>query len=166
MLRFLSYNIVFQEVPGEVSLAINISNCPNGCKGCHSPYLQEDKGDILDESMIDALLVKYGDAVTCICFMGGDADPQTVERLSRYIRKSTDSQLKTAWYSGKARLQKNCSIANFDYLKLGPYVESLGGLDSSTTNQHFYLIIAGELVDESFLFQKKKGHEAHFVESI
>jgi len=166
MLRFLSYNIVFQEVPGEVSLAINISNCPNGCKGCHSPYLQEDKGDILDESMIDALLVKYGDAVTCICFMGGDADPQTVERLSRYIRKSTDSQLKTAWYSGKARLQKNCSIANFDYLKLGPYVESLGGLDSSTTNQHFYRIIAGELVDESFLFQKKKGHEAHFVESI
>jgi len=166
MLRFLSYNIVFQEVPAEVSLAINISNCPNGCKGCHSPYLQEDKGDILDESMIDALLVKYGDAVTCICFMGGDADPQTVERLSRYIRKSTDSQLKTAWYSGKARLQKNCSIANFDYLKLGPYVESLGGLDSSTTNQHFYRIIAGELVDESFLFQKKKGHEAHFVESI
>jgi len=160
MLRFLSYNIVFQEVPGEVSLAINISNCPNGCKGCHSPYLQEDKGDILDESMIDALLVKYGDAVTCICFMGGDADPQTVERLSRYIRKSTDSQLKTAWYSGKARLQKNCSIANFDYLKLGPYVESLGGLDSSATNQHFYRIENGNLIDETFRFQKKKGSMA------
>jgi len=166
MLRFLSYNIVFQEVPGEVSLAINISNCPNGCKGCHSPYLQEDKGDILDESMIDALLVKYGDAITCICFMGGDADPQTVERLSRYIHKSTDSQLKTAWYSGKARFPEDCSVDNFNYIKLGSYIESMGGLDSSDTNQRFYCVIAGELVDESFLFQKKKEREKHFVDSI
>jgi anaerobic ribonucleoside-triphosphate reductase activating protein len=165
MLRFLSYNIVFQEVPGEVSLAINISNCPNGCKGCHSLYLQEDKGDILDESVIDALLVKYGDAVTCICFMGGDADPLAVENLSCYIRKSTDSELKTAWYSGKARLQENCSITNFDYLKLGPYVESLGGLDSPDTNQRFYRIVSGKLMNESWLFQKKKGSGTYFTES-
>jgi len=160
MLRFLSYNIVFQEVPGEVSLAINISNCPNGCKGCHSPYLQEDKGDILDESMIDALLVKYGDAVTCICFMGGDADPLAVENLSRYIRRSTVEQLKTAWYSGKAKLPANCSVSSFNYIKLGPYIESLGGLDSSTTNQHFYRIENGNLINETLHFQKKKGSMA------
>lgn len=163
MLRFLSYNIVFQEVPGEVSLAINISNCPNGCKGCHSPYLQEDKGDILNEGLIDSLLVKYGSAVTCICFMGGDADPQTVERLSLYIRKSSDSQLKTAWYSGKTRLQENCSIASFDYIKLGPYIESLGGLDSPDTNQRFYRVENGELMDESWIFQKKKENGAFFL---
>lgn len=156
MLRFLSYNIVFQEVPGEVSLAINISNCPNGCKGCHSPYLQEDKGDILDESMIDALLVKYGNAVTCICFMGGDADPLAVENLSRYIRRSTVEQLKTAWYSGKMKLPANCSVSSFNYIKLGPYVEDLGGLDYSTTNQRFYRIDNNVLVDETFHFQKKK----------
>lgn len=160
MLRFLSYNIVFQEVPGEVSLAINISNCPNGCKGCHSLYLQEDKGDILDESVIDTLLVKYGDAITCICFMGGDADPLAVENLSCYIRKSTGEQLKTAWYSGKMNLPDNCSISSFNYIKLGPYIESLGGLDSSATNQHFYRIENGNLTDETFRFQKKKGNMA------
>lgn len=160
MLRYHSYKIVFQEVPDEVTLAINLSNCPNGCKGCHSPYLQDNKGDVLDTSVIDNLLVKYGKAITCICFMGGDADPLTVENLSRYIRKSTDSKLKTAWYSGKMKLPANSSINSFNYIKLGPYIESLGGLDSSTTNQHFYRIKNGNLIDETFLFQKKKGRMA------
>jgi anaerobic ribonucleoside-triphosphate reductase activating protein len=97
MLRFLSYNIVFQEVSGEVTLAINLSNCPNRCKGCHSPYLQEDKGDTLDESVIAALLAKYGEVITCFCFMGGDNDPATVESLSLYIRETTQNFIKTAW---------------------------------------------------------------------
>jgi anaerobic ribonucleoside-triphosphate reductase activating protein len=164
MLRFLSYNIVFQEVPNEVTLAINLSNCPNRCKGCHSPYLQEDKGDFLDENVINTLLVKYGAAITCVCFMGGDTEPQEVERLSNYIKKSTDTQMKTAWYSGKANFPDNFSITNFDYLKLGPYVESLGGLDSPNTNQCFYSIENGKLTDKSMLFQKKKSN-ATFVHS-
>ena len=29
MLKYANYDIVFQEVPDEVTLAINISNCPN-----------------------------------------------------------------------------------------------------------------------------------------
>ncbi|MCL2247577.1 MAG: anaerobic ribonucleoside-triphosphate reductase activating protein, partial [Lentimicrobiaceae bacterium] len=71
-MRFLSYDIVFQEVPGEVALAINISNCPNRCKGCHSSHLQEDTGEELTEDVLFSLLNIYGNAVTCVCFMGGD----------------------------------------------------------------------------------------------
>lgn len=160
MLRYHSYNIVFQEVPGEVTLAINLTNCPNGCKACHSSYLQEDTGDVLDKSVIDALLVKYGGAITCICFMGGDAEPHAVEKLALYIRSQTNFRLKTAWYSGKAQLPESCTVSNFNYIKLGPYIESQGGLDSPTTNQRFYRIYNGELFDETCHFQNKKGYVA------
>ncbi|MBP1676825.1 MAG: hypothetical protein H6Q20_1384 [Bacteroidetes bacterium] len=157
MLQYLSYNIVFQEVPGEVTLAINLSNCPNRCKGCHSPFLQENIGDVLDEAVINALLIKYGEAITCICFMGGDADPQMIEQLCSYIKSYTNGQVKTAWYSGKQTLPDGFDIRELNYLKLGPYVESLGGLDSPDTNQRFYVIVRGELMDQSVFFQKKKG---------
>jgi anaerobic ribonucleoside-triphosphate reductase activating protein len=158
MLRFLSYNIVFQEVPGEVTLAINISGCPNRCKGCHSPYLQEDKGDTLDESVIAALLNKYGEAITCICFMGGDNDPSEVQKLAHHIKNTTNSRLKTAWYSGKSILPENFDMAYLDYIKLGPYVESLGGLDASGTNQRFYCIEVGKLKDDTGRFWKNSNH--------
>lgn len=156
MLRYHSYNIVFQEVPGEVTLAINLSNCPNRCKGCHSPYLQEDKGDVLSESVMDKLLIKYSAAITCVCFMGGDADPHEVNKLAGYIKKIKHTHLKTAWYSGKANFPDSCSIDNFNYLKVGAYVESRGGLDSPNTNQRFYRIENGELIDETTFFLKKR----------
>ncbi|MEA4935815.1 MAG: anaerobic ribonucleoside-triphosphate reductase activating protein [Paludibacter sp.] len=155
MLQFLSYNIVFQEVPGEVTLAINISGCPNCCKGCHSPYLQEDKGDELNENVIADLLAKYGNAITCVCFMGGDNDPLAVEQLSRNIRKMTNSRLKTAWYSGKSKLPEHYFAGSFDYIKLGPYNEKLGGLDAPSGNQRFYKVKDGLMEDMTDSFTKR-----------
>jgi anaerobic ribonucleoside-triphosphate reductase activating protein len=157
MLRFANYDIVFQEVPGEITLAINLSNCPNRCKGCHSPYLMENTGMILDRNALDVLLDKYGEAVTCVCFMGGDASPKEVEELAGYVHCRTGGQLKTAWYSGKPALPQGCLIEHFDYIKLGPYMEHLGGLDSVTTNQRFYRVDNGAMVDVTGGFQKKKA---------
>ena len=37
MLKYAGYDIVFQEIPDEVTLAISLTNCPNRCPGCHSP---------------------------------------------------------------------------------------------------------------------------------
>jgi anaerobic ribonucleoside-triphosphate reductase activating protein len=155
MLRFVNYNIVFQEVPGEVTLAINLSNCPNRCRGCHSPYLQEDAGDVLDKSCLEALLEKYGRAVTCICFMGGDADAQEIARLACFIQQKTCGQTRTAWYSGKACLPAGFALSHFNYIKLGAYIEQRGGLDSETTNQRFYRIDNGNMVDITGKFLKK-----------
>ena len=39
MLKYVNTDIVFQEIPDEVTLAVNISNCPCRCPGCHSQYL-------------------------------------------------------------------------------------------------------------------------------
>ena len=155
MLRFVNYNIVFQEIPDEVTLAVNLSNCPNHCEGCHSPYLREDAGEVLNEEMLLGLINKYKTALTCVCFMGGDATPDEVERLAGFIRKKTKGGLKTGWYSGKDTLPKTCSLHNFNYIKLGGYRKHLGGLNSQTTNQRFYRIEENRMVDISHRFLKK-----------
>ena len=134
MLKVASYDIVFQEIPGEVTLALNLSNCPCHCPGCHSPHLAEDIGEPLDESLLDALIAKYAGLITCVAFMGGDAEPAEVARLAEHVKG-----LKTAWYSGRPSTPNNLSTPTpFHYVKFGPYIEALGGLKSPTTNQRLY----------------------------
>lgn len=150
MLKYVDYDIVFQEIPDEVTLAVNLSNCPYRCKGCHSPQLQEDIGTPLDESVIDGLLQAYGRAITCICFMGGDAATDELYRLADFIRKSSNGKIKTACYSGNDRLPENCTD-HFDFVKTGPYIKALGGLDKKTTNQRLYRIGSGTITDITHL---------------
>lgn len=152
MLRLASYDIVFQEIPGEVTLALNLSGCPNRCQGCHSPHLREDIGEILDESLIGGLLRTYGSSVTCVCFMGGDGNPEQVEMLSGFIKSQSDGRLKTGWYSGKGVFPAGLKPESFDYVKLGPYMPEHGGLRSTGTNQRMYRIENGEMIDMTRLF--------------
>ena len=152
MLRYVDYDIVFQEIPDEVTLAINLSNCPNRCKGCHSPHLLENVGESLTEESLGHLLQKYGKAVTCVCFMGGDAEPFEVERLAGFLDRQSIALVKVGWYSGKNELPEGLSVQNFEYIKLGPYIEKLGGLKSPDTNQHFYRIYGDEMKDITYRF--------------
>lgn len=147
MLRLASYDIVFQEIPDHVTLALNLSDCPNRCAGCHSPHLQDDVGEPMDERMISGLLARYGDAITCICFMGGDAATDEVQRLAALVRGASGGRIRTAWYSGRQHLPNDFGVEHFDFIKLGPYVERLGGLDSPTTNQRLYRVEADGLRD-------------------
>ena len=133
MLKVASFDIVFQEIPGEVTLALNLSNCPCHCPGCHSPHLAEDIGEVLDEELMADLIARYGSTITCIAFMGGDSDPEEVAIWAEYVKKGG---WKTAWYSGRTNYPKDERA--FDYVKLGPYIESLGGLKSEKTNQRLY----------------------------
>ena len=130
-MKVASFDIVFQEIPGEVTLALNLSGCPCHCPGCHSPHLWEDIGEPLNAELLDGLIARYGSMITCVCFMGGDQDPEEVARWATYVRP-----LKTAWYSGRQHFPKDEQA--FDYVKLGPYIDSLGGLKSPTTNQRLY----------------------------
>ena len=157
-MKYVNYSVVFREVPNEVTLAINLSNCPNNCKGCHSPYLREDTGKILDNNILVQLLEKYENAITCICFMGGDASPKEVEKCSIFIRDQTNRRIKTGWYSGKDSFPQQCSLKNFDYIKLGAYVAHLGGLDSITTNQRFYHIKKGKMINMTAMFFVQHPH--------
>ena len=55
-LKVASFDIVFQEIPGEVTLALNLSGCPCHCPGCHSQHLWEDIGEELNAELLDGLL--------------------------------------------------------------------------------------------------------------
>lgn len=151
-MKIASYDIVFQEVPGQVTLALNITQCPNHCPGCHSPHLQEDTGLALDRAMMDSLLEKYARDITCVCFMGGDSEPETVMELADYVHAAG---LLSAWYSGRQKLPDCFKYDCLDYVKVGPYVESRGPLSNPDSNQKMYRIEGGELKDITHLFWKK-----------
>lgn len=137
MLKYVNTGVVFQEIPDETTLAINISNCPCRCPGCHSHYLWEDIGLPLDTDAIDTFVQQYGQDITCIAFMGGDNDPKGVNMLAQYIHE-VHPQYKVAWYSGKTVIVPSVTRQDFDYIKIGPYIRHLGPLKSPTTNQRLY----------------------------
>lgn len=145
-MKFVDYDIVFQEIPDEVTLAINIANCPFRCAGCHSPHLQRDEGEPLDDMALTKLLNVYVKQITCVCFMGGDATPEAVCRCAQHIRSSTAGRVKTAWYSGRNTPYEK-ALTCFDYVKTGAYNEALGGLRARETNQRLYKIEHNQLTD-------------------
>ena len=118
MLKYVNTGIVFQEIPDEVTLAINISNCPCHCPGCHSHYLWEDIGMPLNTDAIDDFVSQYGTDITCIAFMGGDCDPKGVNQLAQYIHEF-HPQFHVAWYSGRLRVPAVVNKADFVYQALG-----------------------------------------------
>lgn len=147
MLKYVNTGVVFQEIPDEVTLAINISNCPCRCPGCHSQYLWADTGKPLDEAAIDSFAQQFGNDITCIAFMGGDAEPAEVNRLARYIRQSYPS-FKVAWYSGRIRIPSAICKNDFHYIKTGPYIRHLGPLNKPTTNQRLYRVKADATMED------------------
>lgn len=156
-MKYVDTKVVFSEVPDEVTLAINISGCPVKCPGCHSSYLAQDIGEILDESSL-ASLIDSNKGISCVSFQGGDADPLYVRKLSDWIH-TAHKGLKTAWYSGRGLQQASGVIASLDFVKVGPYIDELGALDSETTNQRFYRIYhepqGDRLEDWTWKFRKK-----------
>lgn len=143
MLKYVNTGVVFQEIPDEVTLSINLSRCPCHCPGCHSQYLWQDIGEPLTSMALEGLVREYGADITCVCFMGGDAEPQYVGQLAKYLRRE-HPELKVAWYSGRARVPQTVRKADFDYIKVGPYIEHLGCLKERTTNQRLYKRASGD----------------------
>lgn len=152
MLKYVDTKVVFAEIPDEITLAINISGCPCNCKGCHSSYLAKDIGEPLDLQHLTNL-IDSNKGISCVCIMGGDANPSEVDDIAQDI-KEYYPELKVGWYSGRQELSKDIELGNFDYIKLGPYIEEFGPLNSKTTNQRFYKVSNGELVDITSKFWK------------
>ena len=154
MLKYVNHDIVFQEFPDEVTLAVNLSRCPCACPGCHSTYLWGDNGEELTEERWLALVEQYGRTITCAALMGGDNDPAAVGELFALVRRVYGDKLKTGWYSGRAQLPKDFDPRLFDYVKLGPYIEERGPLKAATTNQRLYRFVDGQQTDITACFHK------------
>jgi len=136
-MKYTDTQIGFQEFPDEISLLINISNCPFHCPGCHSPELWEDIGIELTKEELSKL-IQSNKGITCIGFMGGNL--KEVSLLAEYV-KNIDSSLKVGWYTGGIITEKKFpELEFFNYIKTGPYIRELGGLNYPSTNQRFYKI--------------------------
>ena len=139
-MKYVETEIVFREIPNEITLAINISECPNKCPSCHSKHLWTDIGKPLNWHSLREL-IKKNRGISCVCFMGGDGDTLTINHLAESIKNSPIYEyLKIGWYSGLSEIPDNIEVKNFDYIKLGPYIEELGPLNNPNTNQRFYEI--------------------------
>lgn len=155
-LRYKGYSIVLQEVPDEITLAINFCGCPYKCKGCHSQYLWDNNGNDFKEEELRDLLNKYSFALTCVCFMGGDWEIEELKKLKKIIE---EYKLKTAIYSGSDRLETFITLKElrFNYIKIGSYQEKRGGLRSKETNQKMYKLENGNYIDITNRFLLKEN---------
>ena len=157
MLKYTGTLICFREIPDKVTLAINISNCPNHCIGCHSPYLRNDIGtELTDYELFN--LVDSNDGINCICFMGEGRDiPRLVEIMA--LLKLEYPKIETALYTGSDEFDETIFNGTLDYLKIGHYDDKYGPLDKETTNQRLYHIVDGKRVDITSLFWRKPMYE-------
>lgn len=137
-MKYRETAIVLSEIPDHITLAINISGCPIHCPECHSKYLWEDVGEELNESSLTSLIENNPD-VNCVCFMGGDNEPNYVINLAKYVREHYPS-LALGWYSGMTEAFKDWGWY-FDYLKIGPFIAEKGPINKPTTNQKMYKVI-------------------------
>lgn len=128
-------NVVLEEIPDRVTLAVEISNCQGNCIGCHSPFLKNDVGEELTEDVVDTLISdNFG--VNCFLLLGEGRDPDAVRKLALHLRKAHPS-LETAIYSGRKAVEDEL-FDLFDYVKVGPFILEYGPLNKETTNQKLY----------------------------
>lgn len=136
-MKYVDTLVSFSEIPDEITLCINISNCPNKCEGCHSSWLQENIGIELNNYELYDIINKNS-GISCVCFMGGDSNPEEINNLAIKIKSKN---LKVGWYSGNSKISDKINIKNFDYIKIGPYLKDKGPLSDKNTNQKMYKII-------------------------
>lgn len=147
LFRYCSEEVVFQEVPGEVSLAYTMTGCPVGCKGCHSADTWAvGSGLELTLDYLEQQMRRYHGFITCLAFMGGEWRPRM---LKAALQLAHSKGLKTCLYTG----YEDAPIElrrHLDYLKTGPWIKALGGLDSAHTNQKFYDLRSETLLNVAF----------------
>lgn len=135
MLRFLETKVVFREIPDEIVLATNITNCPIHCKDCHSKHLWENIGSDLTITKLNHLIAE-NEGISCICFMGGDSDTNYLNNLAKYIKSNYN--IKVGWYSGQDSIDNMVNLEYFDYIKIGHFNGK--PLNNKDTNQRLYRI--------------------------
>ncbi len=146
-MRFHDFQIVLQEVPGEVSLCFSITGCELRCEGCHSPYLwKKGTGTELTEDYYMNTLNKYLGLASCVLFMGGEWHR---ERLVKFLIQAKMIGYKTCLYTGEERVEEEV-LRHLDYLKTGKWVKEKGGLESVCRNQHFINVNTKENLNQVF----------------
>ena len=149
MLKYLSVIESFTEVPDEISLYIPLTGCRIRCPECNSKWLWEFTGEELTPVKFLELLQKHR-GITCVCIGGGEGDMQNLNALFQVAKAY---KKKTCWYTGMDYIPDAINLKCLDYIKVGSYKGY--PLDNPKTNQKFYEVHQGTLVNITYKFQKQ-----------
>lgn len=146
-MNYFDFQVVLQEVPGEISLCFSITGCPLRCEGCHSPFLwKKGTGSKLTKEKYCELLQQYKNLASCVLFMGGE---WYKEELIELLKLAKEQQFKTCLYTGEKQVEKEI-LNELTWIKTGKWIESLGGLSSKKTNQKFIEIKTNTTLNHLF----------------
>ncbi|WP_298643184.1 anaerobic ribonucleoside-triphosphate reductase activating protein [uncultured Cardiobacterium sp.] len=147
MLRYVHEDIVWQEVPGEVSLAYTIAGCPLRCPGCHSTYTwNPNQGTALTPAHLQRRIEDYAGLLSCVLFFGGEWHGAA---LIDCLRTARAAGLKTCLYTGLDEVPPALH-AELTFLKTGAWWRERGGLDDPGTNQRFIRTADGAVLNQLF----------------
>ncbi len=145
---YYDFQIVFQEVPGEISLCFSISGCSLQCNGCHSPFLwKEGNGSLLTKKQFEVFLEQYSNLATCVLFMGGERHK---EEIICMLKLANNKEYQTCLYTGEEHISENI-LNELTWIKTGKWKQSLGGLSSTTTNQKFIEVKTNKIYNHLFI---------------
>ena len=144
---FYDFQVVLQEVPGEISLCFSISGCPLQCEGCHSPYLwKEGSGTRLTSEYFQKRLDQYTGLASCVLFMGGEWHSRA---LLEHLKHARQQGYRTCLYTGADQVPPEI-LEHLTYIKTGTWNRYLGGLDRKTTNQIFKEVRTNTMLNHLF----------------
>lgn len=139
--------VLFQEVPDEISLAFTITGCKVACAGCHSQETWDcTNGKVLTDRAFFNYIHQYRGFITCVLFFGGEWNARELINKLSLARKM---DLKTCLYTGLPKISNDIQ-RHLSFLKTGKWDASLGGLNSPTTNQRLINVKTGELLNYKF----------------
>lgn len=155
-------HVVFQECPNQIALCFSFYGCPLRCDGCHSQHLwQTQAGTALTPERFEAYLQQYKGLISAVVFFGGEWQ---VFELQALLQQAQSHDLITCLYTGLNHVSRHLR-PHLDYIKTGPWREALGGLDQPSSNQKFYRLEQGTIVEDlTHLFQTLNSAQAepHF----
>lgn len=167
-LPVVNKGITLTEVPNRIAVFFEIGNCMVHCPGCHSPELWDTNYTKCTETLEDIeayIEEQYAKGANAVLFMGGlrSSLPGSKAFIYEILKPLAEKGYEICLYDGGTySLALEKASAYCKWLKIGPYVESLGGLDSPTTNQRF--LEKGRYVwhdKTKEYFQKEDAHEDH-----
>ena len=145
---YQDFQVVFQEVPGEISLCFSISGCSLRCSGCHSPLLwKEGIGKELTDAVFSEIVNRYKGFASCVLFMGGEWH---LKKLVKNLKLARVEGYKTCLYTGEEEINSEI-LEQLDWIKTGRWEKSLGGLDSIITNQKFKEVKTNRILNHLFI---------------
>ncbi len=140
-MKYLNYDILIKEIPWKMSLCFAMTGCNIKCSGCHSKELWDSNNwKELTLEVIEELALKYKGLFDVILFFGGEWNGQQFITLLEQLKTKGYSLALYTWLNSIGQNIKQY----LDYLKTGPYVQELGGLESETTNQRLFSLISWE----------------------